>query len=181
MVEEYNHIRGEYEAQLVDKIFIDREFVDHNSNLTLFEISATFDMLRLNLPIYVLPDLAVNIIDTIASIRYCFVCERNDMCNYSHKEGLCKECFYDKYENKCMCCNKNKRKYGEGLCKGCYDGFYEKFDNKLCVDCNKNKRKFKGGLCKGCHMKKGNVIITKKCVNCNTNQAKCKGGLCRGC
>ena len=105
MVEEYEHIRGEYEAQLADKIRIDRDFVDHDSNLTLIEVSATFDMLRLNLPVYVLPDLTVNIIDTIASISYCFVCKRNDICNYSHKDGLCKECFYDKYENKCMGCN----------------------------------------------------------------------------
>ena len=42
---EYERIRGVYEAQLVDKICLDREFINHDNNLRMFEISATFDML----------------------------------------------------------------------------------------------------------------------------------------
>jgi hypothetical protein len=73
----------------------------------MFEISATFDMLRRNLPTFILPDLSVNIIDTIASISYCFVCKRNEICKFSYKEGLCHDCFNAKYDLKlCVVCNK---------------------------------------------------------------------------
>ncbi len=43
--EEHERIRGVYEAQLADKICLDREFMNHNNNLRMFAISATFDML----------------------------------------------------------------------------------------------------------------------------------------
>ena len=105
--EEYERIRGVYEARLADKICLDREFINHDNNLRMFEISATFDMLRRNLPTFILPDLSVNIIDTIASISYCFVCKRNEICKFLYKEGLCNDCFYVKYDLKrCVVCNK---------------------------------------------------------------------------
>ena len=135
IVGEYEHIRGEYEERLADTIRIDREFVDHDMNHTLIELSAIFDMVRRNIPTFVLPDLAVNINDTIASIN---------------------ECFYDKYDNKlCVDCNKNKRKFKGGLCKGCYIKHGNEIITKKCVDCNTNQAKCKGGLCKGCHKKQG--------------------------
>ena len=43
--EEHEHIRGVYKARLADKICLDREFINHDKNLRMFEISATFDML----------------------------------------------------------------------------------------------------------------------------------------
>ena len=94
----YEHIRCEYEAQLANKICLDREFINHDNNLRMFEISATFDMLRRNLPTFILPDLSVNIIDTIASISYCFVCKGNEICKFSYNEGLCHDCFNAKYD-----------------------------------------------------------------------------------
>ena len=104
---EYERIRGVYKARLADKICLDREFINHDKNLRMFEISATFDMLRRNLPTFILPDLSVNIIDTIASISYCFVCKRNEICKFSYKEGLCHDCFNAKYDLKlCVVCNK---------------------------------------------------------------------------
>ncbi len=80
--EEYEHIRGVYEAWLADKICVDKEFIDHDNNLKMCEVSATFDMLQRNLPTFILPDLSVNIIDTIASISFCFVCKRNEICKF---------------------------------------------------------------------------------------------------
>ena len=104
-------------------------------NHTLIELSAIFDMVRRNIPTFVLPDLAVNINDTIASIN---------------------ECFYDKYDNKlCVDCNKNKQKFKGGLCKGCYIKHGNEIITKKCVDCNTNQAKCKGGLCRGCHKKQG--------------------------
>lgn len=150
--EEYVRRRAEYEEQLDEKVCVpDRGFINHDNNLEMFELSAKFDMLRRNMKTFILPGIAICIGDTIASISDCFVCRRNGKCNYSHRDGLCKDCFHAKH------------------------------DNKLCVDCKKNKRKFKGGLCKRCSRKQGNEIVTKKCVGCNTKQAKRKGGLCQGC
>ena len=42
---QYECIRDVYKAQLADKICLDREFINHDKNLRMFEISATFDML----------------------------------------------------------------------------------------------------------------------------------------
>lgn len=86
------------------------------------------------------------------SLSYCFVCIRVGVNNYSHKEGLCKDCFHSKY------------------------------DKKLCVDCVKNQSRYKGGLCQVCYVKRGNKIEKPKCVlqGCNSI-AKRRGGLCETC
>ena len=113
--EEYVRRRAEYEEQLDEKVCVpDRGFINHDNNLEMFELSAKFDMLRRNMKTFILPGIAICIGDTIASISDCFVCRRNGKCNYSHRDGLCKDCFHAKH------------------------------DNKLCVDCKKNKRRKKG-------------------------------------
>ena len=118
----------------------------------MFEISATFDMLRRNLPTFILPDLSVNIIDTIAC--YCFVCKKNEICKFSYKEGLCHDCFNAKYDLKlCVVCN--KKTYKGGLFKGCNMKQGNEIKTKKCMDCNRNQAKCKGGLCRGCYKKQG--------------------------
>ena len=112
-MKDYERVRGEYEERLDGEVCVpDRGFINHDKNFEMFQVSAMFDMLRLGMPTFVLSGHTVNSSFTIP-IRYCFVCIRSGVNNYSHKEGLCKYCFHTKYDKKlCVDCIK----YQETLC-----------------------------------------------------------------
>lgn len=152
-MKEYERVRGGYEERLDGEVCVpDRRFIDDDKNLEMFQVCAMFDMLRLDIPTFILPGHSIRSSEMILSLSYCFVCIRVGVANDSHKEGLCKDCFHSKY------------------------------DKKLCVDCVKNQSRYKGGLCQVCYVKRGNKIEKPKCVlqGCNSI-AKRRGGLCETC